>query len=120
MSKDVYSSQVCKVTIDSKLSDVLKLSNEAISDGLTACGELAEGYAKDLCPVRTGNLRNSLTHQHYDELSEEIGSAVNYAPYVELGTVRIKKGKPYLKPALVNHTSEYAKVFEKILKQNVG
>lgn len=30
---------------------------------LEKCGLVAEGYAKRLCPVDTGNLRNSITHQ---------------------------------------------------------
>ena len=29
---------------------------------LEKCGMVCEGYAKDLCPVQTGALRNSLTH----------------------------------------------------------
>ncbi len=30
---------------------------------LETCGLTAEGCAKKLCPVDTGNLRNSITHQ---------------------------------------------------------
>lgn len=50
---------------------------------LEKCGLTAEGYAKMLCPVDTGNLRNSITHQ-VDEGGDVvyIGSASEYAPYV--------------------------------------
>lgn len=50
---------------------------------LEKCGLTAEGYAKLLCPVDTGNLRNSITHQ-VDEGSDVayIGSNVEYSAYV--------------------------------------
>ena len=34
----------------------------ALLRGLEKIGLVAEGYAKKLCPVDTGNLRNSITH----------------------------------------------------------
>lgn len=34
----------------------------ALLRGLETCGLVAEGYAKKLAPVDTGNLRNSITH----------------------------------------------------------
>lgn len=50
---------------------------------LEKCGLVGEGYAKQLCPVDTGNLRNSITHQ-VDGGGDVvyIGSASEYAPYV--------------------------------------
>lgn len=61
---------------------------------LEKCGLTAEAYAKLLCPVDTGNLRNSITHQvQPSEPAVYIGSASEYAPHVELGT-----GKYYIIP----------------------
>lgn len=55
--------------------------------GLEECGLLAEGYAKDLCPVDTGNLRNSITHSVViEEGACYVGRDIEYAPYVEFGT----------------------------------
>ena len=34
----------------------------ALLRGLETCGLVAEGYAKKLCHVDAGNLRNSITH----------------------------------------------------------
>ena len=73
---------------------------------LEICGGKAEGYAKMLCPVDTGNLRNSITHQQTDETTELIGTPVEYAPYVELGTYKMS-ARPYLVPAVENHVDEY-------------
>ena len=43
------------------------------------------------------------------EKSVYIGTNVEYAPYVELGTVRTR-AKPYLRPAAENHGEEYKKI----------
>lgn len=57
--------------------------NDAVLRALERIGQAAEGYAKDLCPVDTGNLRNSITHV-VDEGGGAvyIGSNTEYAPYV--------------------------------------
>ena len=50
---------------------------------LEECGITAERYAKALCPVDTGNLRNSVSHKVVDhELACYVGASVEYAPYV--------------------------------------
>lgn len=56
---------------------------DAVLRALEQIGMAAEGYAKDLCPLDTGNLRNSITHV-VDEGGGAvyIGSNVEYAPYV--------------------------------------
>lgn len=107
---------------------------------LEKCGLTAEGYAKRLCPVDTGNLRNSITHV-VDVLNNEaiIGSATEYAAYVELGTGKYYPGgrqtpwtyqdakgqwhlthgqraQPYLKPAVADHAQQYRGIIESELK----
>lgn len=81
---------------------------------LEILGGVAEGYAKRLSPVYTGNLRNSITHQQLDENTEVIGTNVEYAPFVELGTRRMR-AQPYLRPAIENHRAEYQAIVEKEL-----
>ena len=83
---------------------------------LEACGLQAEGYAKMECPVDTGNLRNSISHTSDGE-TEYIGTNVEYAAYVELGTSK-SKAQPYLQPAVQDHKEEYRRIFEQHLKQN--
>lgn len=64
---------------------VLSAMEKACKAALEMIGMKCENYAKALCPVDTGNLRNSITHQA-DSKTVSVGSAVEYAPYVELGT----------------------------------
>lgn len=90
---------------------------EACRRALEICGGKGETYAKLKCPVRTGNLRNSITHEVADDgKSVKIGSNVEYAPYVELGTYRMRE-QPYLRPAIENHIGEYKNIIESELKK---
>ena len=92
---------------------------QGVAAALEEVGLAAEGFAKKKLTenhsVDTGRLRNSVTHAI--DMGEEavyIGTNVEYAPYVELGTSR-SKPKPYLAPAAQNHETEYRKIFEKHL-----
>lgn len=96
-----------------EVSDNIKA---ALLRGLETCGLVAEGYAKKLAPVDTGNLRNSITHDVDDgEPAAYIGTNVEYAPYVCLGTIHMK-AQPFLKPAVADHANEYQKIIENELK----
>ena len=94
--------------------------------------------------TRTGRLRNSITHKTEDEshgVDIIVGTNVEYAPYVELGTgILAEKGdgrktpwtylgsdgkfhtttgmspRPYLRPAVEDHADEYKRVVEQCLK----
>ena len=83
---------------------------------LVACGLQAEGYAKMLCPVDTGRLRNSILSET-DDTTAYIGTNVEYAAYVEMGTSKTK-AQPYLQPAGQDHESEYQSIFKQYLEGN--
>jgi len=90
--------------------------DRALVAALEEVGLVAEGYAKRACPVDTGRLRNSITHI-VDEGTRHviIGTNVEYAPYVELGT-RHQEKQPFLKPAAEDHASTYRSIFLKHLR----
>lgn len=96
--------------------NVLNANAAGIRRALEICGGTAERYAKELCPVDTGNLRNSITHQPVDAETMAVGTNVHYAPYVELGTVKMK-AQPYLRPAIENHRDEYERIIQSELKE---
>ena len=90
--------------------------NSAIAKALTMIGQQAEGYAKLMCPVDTGRLRNSITNAiDTEENAVYIGTNVEYAPYVELGTSR-RSRHPYLKPAASEHGDEYRAILKGCLE----
>ena len=105
--------------------------NTALVRALEEIGLLAERFAKENLStpksghltkpdprpnVDTGRLRNSITHAIDEaEKSVAVGTNVEYAPYVELGTSKMKDW-PYLRPAAQKHASEYRQVLEKHLR----
>ena len=96
-----------------EVSDKIKA---ALLRAMETCGLVAEGYAKKLAPVDTGNLRNSITHTvDEEEPAAYIGTNVEYAPYQELGTIHMA-AQPFLKPAVAANANTYRKIIEKELK----
>ena len=122
-----------------EVSDNIKA---ALLRWLETCGLVAEGYAKKLAPVDTGNLRDSITHMvDEQEPAAIIGTDSEYGAYVELGTgiyveggggrptpwvyqdakgnwhyTRGNKAQPFLKPAAASHAGQYRDILESELK----
>lgn len=119
---------------------VLSAFHAAVEKALEECGLVAEGYAKKLAPVDTGNLRNSISHKvDPEEPAVYIGSNSLYAAYQEFGTgiyteggrdtpwvyqdekgnwhwTRGNKAQPFLKPAVADHARQYRQIIEQELK----
>ena len=104
-----------------------KLSQQ-LATALEAIGLQAESYAKlelekpkehedgTVRPnVDTGRLVNSITHAVANETTVAIGTNVEYAAYVEMGTQK-SRPYPYLEPALTEHIDEYRQILEEYLK----
>lgn len=114
---------------------------KAVDRGLEKVGIAAEAeakkhisgkYDKSMRAVKTGRLRNSLTHA-VKEGNVYIGTNVEYAPYVEMGTgdhgtgtgkpwsyvdekgvwhkTSGMKPRPFLQPAALDHLQEYERIF---------
>lgn len=95
---------------------VERATDESIARALEICGGTAERYAKESCPVDTGRLRNSIAHAQQDDHTEVVGTNVEYAPYVELGT-RYQRAQPYLAPAVETHRDEYERIIKSELSK---
>ena len=119
---------------------ILSAFHSAVEKALEECGLVAEGYAKKLAPVDTGNLRNSISHKvDPEEPAVYIGSNSLYAAYQEFGTgiytdggrdtpwvyqdekgnwhwTRGNKAQPFLKPAVADHARQYRQIIEQELK----
>lgn len=129
-----------QITLEDHSDEVYKELEAACQLALEKCGMVAEGYAKKLCPVDTGNLRNSITHMVSDsEKAAYIGTNSEYAVYVECGTgvyypggrqtpwtyqdekgdwhlTHGQRAKPYIKPAVADHAAQYTRIIEQELK----
>ena len=106
---------VTSISLTDNTQDFLRATKEQRARALEAVGMQAENYAKLLCPVDSGNLKNSITHDRGGEDFEIVGTNVEYAPYVEYGTQRMK-AQPYIKPAVEEHVDEYRSIFKEYLE----
>ena len=98
------------IKFTSNVNDILSALEKGKRNALTAIGSSAETYAKQETPVDTGRLRNSISHA-VDGEAAYIGSNVEYAPYVELGTSRAK-AHHMLQKAATEHSAEYKRLAE--------
>ena len=101
-------------TYKDNTDEVLAALGRAKKRWLEAIGLTAEGHAKKETPVDTGRLRNSISHATDDEAAY-IGTNVEYAPYVELGSPTIK-AHHMLQKAATEHTDEYKQLMEDSMK----
>ena len=134
----VHTGSGTTIEIKSNAADVLAMLDEAKVRVTTMWGLKAETYAKRNTPVQTGNLRNSMTFDA-DENRMILGSTVEYAPFVELGTLSkfepppewieyaeyIRKGmggkgqraQHMIRDAIQDHVDEYKRIMEEELKK---
>ena len=124
------------VNIIDNSNEVRDKLERAVERAMISCGIVAEGYAKMICPVDTGRLRGSIVyvtstkHSSGDSPAEApdytprgtpekgevyIGTNVEYAIYVELGTIG-RQAKSFLRPAVENHINEYKRLIEDELR----
>lgn len=78
----------------------IRLRTEA---DLSRLGLIVQNEARKLCPVDTGRLRSSIQHQPGRDARGpyvDVGTNVEYAPFVEYGTSRTW-AQPYMRPALL-------------------
>ena len=98
-----------KVDYKDNSQQILSALEKGKRNALTAIGSSAETHTKDNITaddlIDTGRLRNSISHT-VDGEAAYIGTNVEYAPYLELGTKKIA-AHHYLKRAVTEHKDEY-------------
>ena len=110
------------IVFTDNIDEVLRALDGALETGLVKIGATAQGYAKDLTPVRTGTLRDSIgVEVKKDEKAAYIGTmecrfpGKPYGKYVELGA-RGRPGVHMLQRAASEHGSEYNQIMEDAMK----
>ncbi|MBD5103483.1 MAG: HK97 gp10 family phage protein [Ruminococcaceae bacterium] len=124
------------VTFTSHLGEFNTEFDAAVKKALEEMGIEAEAHAKEIITekgaVDTGRLRNSITWAvggekanasgysgtapKKDEPCVYIGTNVEYAPYIEFGSSRSKKGeRPFIRPAVEDFADQYKEIAERNL-----
>lgn len=120
-----------EVTLTSNKDEILEALGEQLGQAMIAIGMAAESNAKQEITkavydtpesksgyVRTGRLRNSISYGvDTGEPAVYIGSNVEYAPYVELGTSKMA-ARPFLKPAAENYSQEYMDLLKQAMTED--
>lgn len=105
-------------TLKENLDEILK---EAILDGCIQSTNEVMNSAVENCPVDTGNLRNSIhSNINEEEVHGEVGTNVEYAPYQEFGTSKMKaanNGKGIFRPALYDNADLILKIFNSAIQR---
>ena len=94
--------------------EIIKEMNKRKELALKAIGETAERHAKDITPVDTGRLRNSIANEVEGD-SVYIGTNVEYGPAIELGSRGTGGGVHMLKRAATEHVEEYKALVKQAL-----
>jgi len=105
-----------------KVSEDLSKVSESVKGNITKALEtsaiLVENEAKHLAPVDLGNLRNSIDHESDNE-SATIGTNVEYAPFQEFGTSKMKS-QPFLTPAFESNRSRIVQILASGVKEGTS
>lgn len=131
-----------KVVVENLDDFIERGLDEALAAALEKACLIVEADAKEACPTGDGQLRQSITHEVDKEKMEGvIGTSVEYAPYVEIGTgiyssegtgrktpwcykdektdkfywTRGQNPRPFLQPALDKNKDKINKCFEGII-----
>lgn len=111
---------MASVNFTDNSKEFMKELQDKLPAVLEMLGQAGENNAKleitSLGAVDTGNLRNSISHADNGEDTAYIGTNVEYAPYVEMGTSRGMKARPFLENAVRNHVDDYKRIVEENLK----
>lgn len=115
-----------KVKITDNSQEVIAAKDQAVKRALAEIALAMEDNAKlevttavydtpeSPTYVRTGALRNSISHESDDDTAY-VGTNLEYAPYVELGTSNMVE-RPFIRPAVENHLKEYQEILEEHLR----
>ncbi len=82
----------------SRLDRIKNRINAFVDSSVSEAGELCWRRARELAPVRTGRLRDSIRISRARRGEAIVEATAPYAGYVEYGT-RYMKPRPYMRPA---------------------
>lgn len=109
--------------------EVIEAMREQAITALMSIGQMAEGFAKDECPVGSpestgipgyigGTLRGSISNEVVeDEMAMYVGTNVEYAPYVEFKDMEHMVGRAhFLRDSIAEHQDLYLEILQTALQ----
>jgi HK97 gp10 family phage protein len=104
--------KVVEVKLDTRTLDKwIAMTGQSVDKAMSGIAFQVEGEAKNLAPVATGALKNSLNTQKQSEAHYTVSDGVEYGIYQELGTGKMS-AHPFMIPA-VEKARKYIKDFVK-------
>src|SRR5690606_22958540 len=104
----------------SNVPDALRRLEMAKIEILHAWGVFLQSEATVRAPVQTGALRSSINYRVLEKEGRVlVGSNMEYAPYVELGTSR-NKSQPFLEPAIMENHQNLKRIAGEIYRKRLG
>ena len=106
-----------EVEFASHKDEVLSEFQKKVKLALDLIGEAAESHAKSYCPVDTGRLRNSISHESIDDTAY-VGTNVEYAIWVEVKDVNHTSGQAhFLRDGVAQHGDEFETIAKAVLQE---
>lgn len=104
-------SKLVKAELERRIPIVLEaIAIQAEGNAVDEINKLVYDTPESPNYVRTGRLKGSISHA-IDADSAYIGTNVEYAPYVELGTSRMG-ARPFLRNAISNYSDDYKRLIK--------
>lgn len=106
----------------SRTKEFMAFLQKEIDNAVTESAEVMAGNIKAITPVDTGRLRNSITASSHlldgrlPTGEGEVGTNVEYAPYVEYGT-RFQKPQPYMRRGAENSVPAVNRIFKERMQR---
>jgi len=92
-------------TFSPKLANAPQRILQLVTEAMKRVGVDMVGYARALCPVRTGYLRSTIEFRVTVQLEADFGAYAYYSMYVEYGTFRME-ARAFIRPTLDAYWTE--------------
>jgi hypothetical protein len=103
--------------LETRRLDYLIANNEAMAEQIIAStAKQAEAYSKDMAPVDTGALKNSLLAEPLARLLWWLHDGVLYGIYQEFGTYKMA-AQPFMIPAIERVRGAWNKAWRDLFRQ---
>lgn len=112
--------QVANVTLTDNSKAVLQAESRAVEAALTKIGIAAKRNIQQVILDKdiydTGDLYRTIDYEvNASAQNVTVGSPQHYAPYQELGTIKVG-ARPFIKPGVIDNVAEYKQIVEDTLK----